>query len=441
MARFRRLRCSPTTLTPSACMAQVRVGTCSVPVHPVCLSDVCASRFCSPCIPTSTPTSTAAGTALGDPIELGAALAVLRRSNAALRLAAAKSRVGHSEPASGAVGVTHAAAQLEQAASSVVLHLRSFNPLLVSIAQAHTAAGCAAPWVPRQQGPGQLSGTSSSTAQQTASGVSAFAFQGTNAHAVLVTGSTLPGEPPLAGSQWQRRRFWFAPPPHALAHNVSAATSATVRLQAALQAPAMAYLWDHKVQGQPLLPGAAMFEAAAAAGLLLLPSIQAAAAAGPVLAGVSIPAPCVLPAHGSRPAEGPALAVAVELVTGRLTLRSASAAHLAGAFVHGTNTFHGATADASRQQLALGLCSAVLAPLLTGRMHEGAASQPLPGAVAWVQERSRSQAGQYQLHPAVIDNATQVSTAQHLQKSGVCVPQCTAVETRELLLVCRPARH
>ena len=380
------------------------------------LSDCCATLLCSPCIPTSTPTSTAVGTALGDPIELGAALAVLRRSNAALRLAAAKSRVGHSEPVSGAVGVTCAAAQLELAASSAVLHLRSFNPLLVNIAQAHAAAGWASPWVPRQQGPGQLSGTSSSTAQQAASGISAFAFQGTNAHAMLVQGSDLPDEPRAGGSQWQRRRFWFAPPPHALAHSVAAASPAAVRLQAALQVPAMAYLWDHKVQGQPLLPGAAMFEAAAAAGLLLLPPSEAAAASGPVLADVSIPAPCVLPTHGSRPAAGPVLTTTVELATGRLALRSASAAHLAGAFAHGTNALHGATAGAGRQQLAHGLCSAVVASLLPGWMHEEAASQTLPSAVAWVQERGRSQAGQCQLHPAVIDNATQVSTAQHLRK-------------------------
>ena len=45
------------------------------------------------------------GTALGDPIEVGAALAVLQNIASAIHLSAAKSRVGHAEPASGAVGM------------------------------------------------------------------------------------------------------------------------------------------------------------------------------------------------------------------------------------------------------------------------------------------------------------------------------------------------
>lgn len=41
----------------------------------------------------------------GDPIEVGAALAVLRGSRAPLALSAAKSRLGHAEPAAGAIGM------------------------------------------------------------------------------------------------------------------------------------------------------------------------------------------------------------------------------------------------------------------------------------------------------------------------------------------------
>ena len=45
------------------------------------------------------------GTPLGDPIEVGAALGVLSDSSTPVRLTAAKSRVGHAEPAAGAIGM------------------------------------------------------------------------------------------------------------------------------------------------------------------------------------------------------------------------------------------------------------------------------------------------------------------------------------------------
>ena len=59
-----------------------------------------------------------------------------------------------------------------------------------------------------------------------------------------------------------------------------------------LAQPALSYLMDHVVAGRCLLPGAAMFEGAAAAGATL------AEAAGPglCLTGISIPAPVVMQA-------------------------------------------------------------------------------------------------------------------------------------------------
>ncbi len=68
------------------------------------------------------------GTPLGDPIEVGAATAVLRREHAAgllqpLQLAADKSWHGHTEPAAGLVGFFAAAAALRAAASTPICHL------------------------------------------------------------------------------------------------------------------------------------------------------------------------------------------------------------------------------------------------------------------------------------------------------------------------------
>ena len=62
------------------------------------------------------------GTPLGDPIEVGAALAVLRGSAHPVALTAAKSTAGHAEPAAGAVSLLQVPLHLirlaEQAADS-----------------------------------------------------------------------------------------------------------------------------------------------------------------------------------------------------------------------------------------------------------------------------------------------------------------------------------
>lgn len=43
----------------------------------------------------------------GDPIEVGAATAVMQGGGNSVRLTAAKSRIGHAEPAAGTVGILH----------------------------------------------------------------------------------------------------------------------------------------------------------------------------------------------------------------------------------------------------------------------------------------------------------------------------------------------
>ena len=59
-----------------------------------------------------------------------------------------------------------------------------------------------------------------------------------------------------------------------------------------LAQPAVSYLMDHVVAGRCLLPGAAMFEAAAAAGATLAEASRASTC----LTGISIPAPVVMQA-------------------------------------------------------------------------------------------------------------------------------------------------
>jgi acyl transferase domain-containing protein len=304
---------------------------------------------------------------------------------------------------------------LSQDSSSAVMHLRRFNPMLASMLQTHAAGGSLPPYVARQDGPGLLNSAAGSEWQAT-SGISAFAFQGTNAHAILVKGSGLPGSRQSQDSQWQRRRFWFAAPPHPLASRLAASRPA-VQLQAVLHGAALAYLWDHRVQNRALLPGAAMFETAYAAGMLLLAGSSgtgSGAAAAAALAGVSIPAPLVLP-EGS--ASSVTMTTAVEAATGRVTLHSKSGSgrptvHLAGGFGRCKAGLVPAATPSSPHQTGAHLMalswlasSAVLAA-------EGSQQPPMATASLWLSVRY--QADQYHMHPAVTDNATQVTVAEWL---------------------------
>ena len=186
------------------------------------------------------------GTSLGDPIEVGAALAVLGSGVPTLRLTAAKSRVGHSQAAAGASGIAHAAVQLAHARSDAIMHLRSMNPLVSSLVQAHVAAASSPLLLPRQDG------QYATTSPLAICNVSAFAFQGTNAHAVLCkrappSSAKLTAAHSTFSQLWQRRRLWFAPHPHALLGRLTKAAWPVVELASLLTVARHAYLLDHKV--------------------------------------------------------------------------------------------------------------------------------------------------------------------------------------------------
>lgn len=123
------------------------------------------------------------GTALGDPIEVGAALAVLggRTKEGStsgqrnmLSLSAVKSHVGHAEPAAGAAGICRAAFAVSSQCSKEILHLTSVNHYIVPALEQVRGVDVHASRQP-----------CGSSGIQTV-GISGFAFQGTNAH-VLIT--------------------------------------------------------------------------------------------------------------------------------------------------------------------------------------------------------------------------------------------------------------
>ena len=111
------------------------------------------------------------GTSLGDPIEVGAASAVLITPNrcSTLSLMASKSRSGHAEAAAGSVGLMHAASSLAHCAISI-LHLRNLNLYVTS---SMAMAADPSKWaIPRQT---ELLPEEARVALAT--GISAFAFQ------------------------------------------------------------------------------------------------------------------------------------------------------------------------------------------------------------------------------------------------------------------------
>ena len=217
------------------------------------------------------------GTPLGDPIELNAALAVLGSGTAVppLGIHAAKSRVGHAEPAAGATGVCFALQRLLHANSTTVAGLGNLNPLLQATFADAIASGRDLSIGRGQHASGRPQGQRGSVLE----GISAFAFQGTNAHVVLEEAAA-PGDAQGAvgvgrGSSaparlvWERRRCWHTPcAAVALASRFRTASDAFETMLSGR--PRLGFLWDHVVGGRVLFPGAAMLEALSAAGACLL---------------------------------------------------------------------------------------------------------------------------------------------------------------------------
>ena len=166
------------------------------------------------------------GTPLGDPIEVGAAAAVLVDGVARqlpLALMAAKSWIGHAEPAAGVVGLAHAHAALAAAVQLPLLHLRAVNEHVAAIMGRSNmgAARGGAPWSAPRQG-AALPSSDMPDAPRVV-GASAFAFQGTNAH-VLVQSSGHQQVDWLASCAcWERQRHWATPAPHRCAAVVGSA--------------------------------------------------------------------------------------------------------------------------------------------------------------------------------------------------------------------------
>lgn len=175
-----------------------------------------------------------------------------------LALLAAKSWCGHSEPAAGVVGLAHAHLAVSQQLVLPVLHLHSLNPHIESTLSTHgmdrrklMAARQLAPMARPKAESALMCGTS------------AFAFQGTNAHAIMSVQPACVASSQSAGQTGRRlpfeqKRYWVAPLVHPLltSFNPQHAQHRVAVFEASLATAAAAYLWDHAVAGRALMPGA-----------------------------------------------------------------------------------------------------------------------------------------------------------------------------------------
>ena len=238
------------------------------------------------------------GTALGDPIEVGAIVAVASDMSAhGVVLEATKSQCGHSETAAGVVALAKTVRVLARRRRDAVVHLRRVNHHVSSITTWRRTSAMVS--IPRQS---THYLRHHETQSRTAScGISAFAFQGTNAHVVVVaaaaavvnaaTSSTTPTSVLLSKS-----RFWPLPNVYPHVQAFKAFTKDDVSTMKTTFVGTVhprddAHMLDHIVNGSAIYPGAGYQELAAAIPKILVNGNDN---GGAVISNSMIPAPMVM---------------------------------------------------------------------------------------------------------------------------------------------------
>lgn len=243
-----------------------------------------------------------------------------------LSLTAAKAMMGHSEPAAGLVGLLTLAADLTHAAAPALLHLTSLNPYVASVLNAagggssgRGGAGHGLVSMSRQTrgGPVGAKGV-------VHGGVSSFAFQGTNTHAVLSAHPGAPAHPTdVSGGLAEllhQHRLWVLPKPHSLL-TLAQTDPSTVTMHCQLSDPRLAFLLAHRVMGRALFPAAGMLEAAAAVAKTLLGDQSPDHTWACTVAGMTIAAPLQLTSASAATL----LQTSINLATGSVQIGSLSA--------------------------------------------------------------------------------------------------------------------
>lgn len=292
---------------------------------------------------------------------------------APLLLQACKTSVGHTEPAAGAVGLLHALATIHEHAAAGILHLRTVRvrshacgsswctrpPRSTQVNQHIQPASMAQMSAPRQQAP--------LVQESPTVGISAFAFQGTNAHALLCApaSSRATSKENTIHTHWERRHVSVAPAQHPLLRSATAAP-ASVTFACSLHHPCNAFLWQHVVGDRPLLPATAYLEIMHAA--LTTTGAQHVAS----LADVAFKRPCLLTDKVSLAVQVHLDSGLVEVVCG--TAVHATAASGAGSCEHSKPTSAWPLLAADQQSASDGVADITLHPEAAGlfTMHPAA---------------------------------------------------------------------
>ena len=219
---------------------------------------------------------------------------------------------GHTEGTAGVTGALLALTSLQQQARTPILNLRNLNPYVAAAFGDWASHGGASATAPRQLMPGpHLSAHDSPQAgfshEQPAAATSSFGMSGVNAHLIMTLAthaSSLSQETCTKTVRmvfFRRTRFWGAPRAYAMLARLMSQPRGGEHEEAVFQgrldAPRLAFLWEHEVMGRPLLAGAAMLEAAMAA-VGAITAADEAAAAKAAISHAYILAPYVLPKDG-----------------------------------------------------------------------------------------------------------------------------------------------
>eukprot|EP00963_Diacronema_lutheri_P005867 scaffold467_cov366-Pavlova_lutheri.AAC.1 len=205
------------------------------------------------------------GTALGDPIEVGALWRVLAGPLCAraVCLSSTKSIFGHAEPAAGILGLLRLSEAVSMKSFLPVSNLRTVNPYVARVLESSKPLGAVA----REPTPQfALEGSD-------VWGVSAFAFQGTNAHALISTGSDGTFTKTKAGEEAsfiEAKRFWVVPILHPTLRGV-AGCSSRHKMQVTLQrtSTSLSYLFGTSVKGYEYIPMSTLLDIEVSCGRML----------------------------------------------------------------------------------------------------------------------------------------------------------------------------
>ena len=361
------------------------------------------------------------GTPLGDPIEMNALGQALSHAGTGCQhhvtIGSVKSCYGHTEGAAGLTGTLLALQSLLNKAGAPILHLRNMNPYVESTFADLKSFHQLIPAIPRASAPllgalgEQLSGTSS------------FGMSGVNAHALFEAVDAADSAIPAQPQALQRERHWALAPVFYIGDLASPAPrdSSRCSIMTELTKPGLAFLWDHQVRvknnfnppcfsgsdqslcvwqvnGKVIVPGAAMFEALAAASSILLGAPHNGTS---LLRDVSIAEALVMPMKA-----GLVVDVAAGSRDGTLELTSFSQ-RPALRKTHCAGRLQRAFEPASTPPAGPFLRTAVRSGLAWA---DTSMAPPLPSATGEIWSSKGSEHG-FNVHPAILDNVLHLSAA------------------------------